>query len=255
MRQLQISRYGWRPGLPDIRDYEFLAHLHTAQLPTHLYIRDYTVIPPYDQFALGSCTANAIAFLLQHRRLIMGLRNFIPSRLMIYLEERRIEGTVNEDAGAEIRDGMSVVHKLGACDEHLWPYKIENFKKRPPAADYKAALDDQAVEYQAILNSTATNIKMALYQGYPVAFGFTVYESFESDEVANTGVVPMPKKGEDRLGGHAVAIVGYDDSRKMFYVRNSWGTDWGISGYFWMPYAYVTNKSLADDFWIIKDVG
>ena len=85
-------------------------------------------------------------------------------------------------------------------------------------------------------------------------FGFTVYESFESQEVAKTGVVPMPAPGEQVVGGHAVLAVGYDDSAQTFMVRNSWGTGWGQAGYFTMPYAYLTTRGLSSDFWTIRIV-
>ncbi len=87
-----------------------------------------------------------------------------------------------------------------------------------------------------------------------MVFGFSVYESFESDSVASTGVVPMPSPNEQLLGGHAVVLVGYDDTKKVWIVRNSWGTNWGQAGYFTMPYAYLTNSNLASDFWTISTV-
>jgi len=48
--------------------------------------------------------------------------------------------------------------------------------------------------------------------------------------------------------------VGYDDARQWFLVRNSWGARWGIKGYFTLPYAYVTDNNLANDFWTIRVV-
>jgi C1A family cysteine protease len=85
-------------------------------------------------------------------------------------------------------------------------------------------------------------------------FGFSVYESFEGDTVAKTGVLNMPGRHEQLLGGHAVMCVGYNDTTQRFIIRNSWGADWGISGYFTMPYIYMTNTNLADDFWKIDTV-
>ena len=99
---------------------------------------------------------------------------------------------------------------------------------------------------------TLTEMKTCLAEGFPFVFGFAVYESFEAPEVAKTGVVVMPGKNEDLLGGHAVLAVGYDDTTQRILVKNSWGTKWGMRGYFTMPYAYVSNRELADDFWVIR---
>ena len=93
-------------------------------------------------------------------------------------------------------------------------------------------------------------MKEVLADGLPIVIGFVVYQSFESDAVTNTGVVPMPGHHEKKLGGHCVVVVGYDDSQSRFILRNSWGTGWGMQGYFTMPYAYLTNPRLSSDFWM-----
>ena len=98
-------------------------------------------------------------------------------------------------------------------------------------------------------------MKGCLAEGYPFVFGFAVYSSFESDDVTRTGVVPMPDPNtEEQVGGHAVMAVGYDDGEQRFLVRNSWGTDWGMAGYFTMPYAYLTDHQYSNDFWTIRGV-
>ena len=91
-----------------------------------------------------------------------------------------------------------------------------------------------------------------LASGYPFVFGFSVYTEFENDTAAKTGEINMPGPKEKLLGGHAVVAVGYDDSTQRFIVRNSWGSWWGIKGYFTMPYAYLTDSNLYDDFWTIR---
>ena len=82
----------------------------------------------------------------------------------------------------------------------------------------------------------------------PVEFGFTVYESFESDDVTRTGMVPLPGPSEEIVGGHSVRIVGYNDLTQQVKCANSWNTDWGQKGYFFAPYAYLLNQSYASDF-------
>jgi C1A family cysteine protease len=201
---------------------------------------------------LGSCTGNAIAGAVQFERKKQHLTpDFVPSRLFIYYNERVIEGSVDNDSGAQIRDGIKVVNKLGVPPEKDWPYHIAKFAEKPPAKAFTDALKDRAVSYSRVTQSL-TQMKGCLASGYPFVFGFTVYDSFESEKVAKSGTVPMPASGESVLGGHAVMAVGYDESHHRFIVRNSWGDDWGQHGYFTMPYAYLTERNLSSDFWTIR---
>jgi C1A family cysteine protease len=243
-------RFGWIPDLPDRRDHVYAAP-HVSTLPAAADLRP-GCPPVYDQGSLGSCTANAIVAALEFDQIKQHAPDvFVPSRLFVYYNERVIEGTIDEDAGAMIRDGIKSVAKQGAPPEPLWPYTVSEFRSKPPAAAFSAARAHQAVEYQR-LTQTSDQLRGCLASGFPFVFGFTVYESFESETVARTGRVPMPTAGEAVLGGHAVMAVGYDDRRASFIVRNSWGDGWGMKGYFTMPYAYVTDQDLCDDFWTIR---
>jgi len=244
--------YGWIPDLPDRRDRIYSAPAAAvAALPSKADLTK-DCPPVFDQGELGSCTANAIAAALQFDQMKQTQKDvFVPSRLFIYYNERVIEGTVDEDAGAMIRDGIKSVAKQGAPHETLWPYTIAKFRAKPSPSSFKDAAKHQAVLYQRVTQD-ATQLKGCLASGYPFVFGFSVYESFESQEVTKTGNAPMPDPKEKLLGGHAVMAVGYDDGPERFIVRNSWGPKWGQSGYFTMPYAYLLDSNLSDDFWTIK---
>ena len=241
--------YGWIPDVPDQRDYPFKLAA-PVKLPSSVDLRS-LCSPVEDQGNLGSCTANALVGALEYLEVKDKVKVFEDlSRLFVYYNERVIEGTVKSDAGASLRDGIKTLADQGVCGELLWPYKISKFTTKPSTACYKAALSHKIGSYYAIV--TVDQMRQCLAEGFPFVFGFTVYESFESAIVAKTGSVPMPGKKEKVLGGHAVMAVGYIDALKRFIVRNSWGTSWGMKGYFTIPYAYLSSTDLADDFWQIK---
>ncbi len=249
-----VKRFGWLPDLPDVRDHRYSAPLRTlGKLPVRIDLTP-GCPPVYDQGALGSCTGNAIAGAIEFAQRKLRLPHpATPSRLFIYYNERAIEHTVRVDSGAMIRDGIKSVNKQGACRETTWPYVIPKFDDRPSRAAYAEAVRHRAVGYRRV-SRDADQMKGCLASGYPFVLGFTVYESFMSDAVARTGTLSMPRRGERVEGGHAVLAVGYDDGRRRFVVRNSWGPRWGRKGYFTMPYAYLLEENLADDFWTIRIV-
>jgi C1A family cysteine protease len=250
----QIQRLGWIPDLPDHRDFLYAAPFQTLQvLPSSVDLR--SACPPvYDQGELGSCTANAIDAAIEFDQMKQQIaRVFVPSRLFIYYNERVMEGTVDSDSGAMIRDGIKSVATQGDCPEELWPYDIARFRDKPSDAAYQQATQYKAVLYQRV-QQVLTQMKGCLASGYPFVFGFAVYESFMSPEVAQTGHAAMPAPSERSVGGHAVLAVGYDDAAQWFIVRNSWSAKWGMAGYFTLPYTYLTQQGLSDDFWTIRVV-
>ncbi len=248
-----VKHYGWIPDIPDQRDHLYAAPVATLMtLPAKVDLRGQCP-PVYDQGQLGSCTGNGIAAAIQFDRMKAGYTpDFVPSRLFIYYNERVIEHTVESDSGAMIRDGIRSVAKKGDCPEDQWPYDIVKFADKPPSSCYSDALKYRAVQYQRLVQSI-NQMKGCLASGYPFVFGFSVYESFESAEVAQSGVVPIPNTASEQwVGGHCVLAVGYDDEQQRFIIRNSWGEQWGMAGYCTMPYAYLNDRNLADDFWTIR---
>lgn len=206
--------------------------------------------PVEDQGQLGSCTGNAIVGALEYANLTFKNDSTDLSRLFVYYNERVAEGTVKEDAGAIIRDGIKSVSQYGACPEIYCKYDITKFTKKPTKTAYKKALKYRIASYQSI--TSLDGMLQCLAQSTPFVFGFTVYESFESQAVADTGIMPMPKPGEQVLGGHAVLAVGYDKRTNLMKCRNSWGANWGDKGYFYMPFNFIADTSQADDMWAIK---
>jgi C1A family cysteine protease len=206
----------------------------------------------YDQGNMNSCTSNAIAAAIEFDEIHQKMKEkFVPSRLFIYYNERAVEGTVDKDAGGQIRDGIKSVAKQGASHEKVWGYEEKMLKLKPKAACYAQAKRYKMVKYLRMMHHL-DELKSCLASGFPFVFGIKVYASFQSQEVANSGVLQMPKKGEKVAGLHAAVACGYDDSTQRFIVRNSFGRDWGKNGYFTIPYAYLLDPKIAHDFWTLR---
>ena len=251
-------KYGWIRDIPDHRD--LMAQFpkwDTLPKKSHVDLRMTGNMPEvYNQGALGSCTAQAVAAAYEYDMKRQKVQEYFqPSRQFIYYNERVIEGTIEQDSGATLRDGVKVLHKLGVCSEDDCPYDTDRFFLQPSVKSYLDAQKHKAVKYRKVMQNDT--IFSALTMGYPVVFGFSVYESFEDPNgVGKTGIATMPKKSERLLGGHAVMLCGYNivNNKVRFLVRNSWGTEWGNKGYFWMGFDYVMNPNLCSDFWTIERI-
>lgn len=264
----KIHRYGWKRSLPDYRDqlYRFQSDpALLSSLPPAEDLRSTVYEPPIvDQLALGSCVGNGTSRQLRFLRRRQGAADdYTPSRLAIYYGARKLEGSAGSDVGCEPRDAFKVLASIGAGPEDRpdhpgnWPYDISRFAEEPSSAYYQEARQDTALIYSAV-DQTEYQIKGALASGLPVGVGFSVFSSFESSEVAATGIVPMPKRGESNIGGHYTVIEAYDDARtfpdglKRAAVANSWSDGWGDRGYFWLPWEYILNPGLVSDLWVLN---
>lgn len=247
--------FGWIPDEPDYRDHRYDADpALLRQLPEKIDLRPHCP-PVFNQGEkIGSCTANAVCNAFRYNLMRQGDQHrFTPSRLFLHYNARALAGKQRQNRGAQIRDAMKSLSKQGVCRESAWPYVAKHYAKRPPEHAYTQALDHQSVWYQRVPHELL-ELKACLAEGFPFVFGVTLFEAFDSAQVAKTGTLPMPKRGEKSIGGHAVLVVGYDDRSQRFIVMNSWGPDWGKKGYFTIPYEYVCSQRLASDFWTLRAV-
>ena len=238
-------KYGWIRELPGrtklLRSYS-LFH-EAAPLPSFI---DLTPKMPsvYDQGQVGSCVGNGVTRCVH----FVQMNQPQPSRLFTYFNARIPENDTDQDGGAQIHDGVQGTVTYGVIPETEWPYDPSKVTMQPSQQCYTDAKKDVVTTYFSLSNDQ--DIKQCLFAGFPVVFGMTVYESFESEVVATTGIVPMPSATEQAIGGHCMVIVGYDDINRQWIVCNSWGTSWGQVGYCRIPYAYI--DTFASDFWTIR---
>lgn len=242
--------YGWKktPGGLTLNKFSESKFFKVMELTPLVDLRgvDSVIL---DQGQLGSCTGNGITGCINFLHKATGE---LFSRLFVYYNERKAEGTVDQDSGANINDGLASVKTQGVCLETVWPYDITQFTVEPSADAYAQALKDVVTDFLQV--NSLLEVKQCLAAGFPVVFGINVYESFEDSQVASSGHVPVPQSNEQCVGGHCMKIVGYDEVNRWFIVANSWGTGWGDNGYCYIPYKYV--QSDGSDFATIrKDTG
>lgn len=263
------------PDRPDARDFRVSAPPpRLTALPPRVDLWEQGIVPEiWNQQSLGSCTGHGGGRALEIERRRQGYTPRTPSRLFLYYVEREIEGTIGEDAGAQIRTCIKAMAQLGVPEEELWPYDIREWQKKPIQAAYDDALTHQLTRYTRL--TSVEQICASVAAGKPVVFGFTVFESFQSPFTATTGVVRLPDRTEKQLGGHCMCFTGYEitcartnrwgplgrlfrwafnqpSSEGYLIADNSWGADWGMQGRCKMPFEFVTQN--AWDFWTVEAV-
>jgi C1A family cysteine protease len=238
---------------PDERDYKFkntlVRAIHSGSLPSSVDLRpDWGDI--YDQGDVGSCVAQSVAYQIRHLLRKTVDKKLDMSRLFIYYNGRVISNfPVTEDTGMTMRNGFRSVTAYGAPDEILWPHVLEDWAKRPSDDAYREAANNRNITYFAV-DQNLLEMKKCLKDGFAISFGMMLFDSFMSTEVARTGKVPIPDfDKEQRIGGHAMTIIGYNDADETFTVVNSWGKAWGDGGSCHIPYSLVLNRRHTGDLW------
>jgi C1A family cysteine protease len=209
-------------------------------------------IPVYNQLGLNSSPSNALVYCYHYELLKNEIVPKInPSRLFLYYNQyNSLTNNENDIIGTSIFSGLNILHNLGVCSEELYPYNTIS-EIAPSEEAYKNASENKIIAYNAI-DQNLHQLKATLINGYPILFGFNIYSSFLLESVSENGNITIPSDDEELIGQHAAVIIGYDDGDKVFLLRNSWGSEWGDSGYGYIPYEYVLNPVYASDFWIVR---
>lgn len=296
-----LPQAGLQPDPPDPRDIDMLEHpaikilaersgtmLHRLHLKTQ-DVRSLTLAdrPPVvgasppppsislrgqcgavqDQGALNACTAHAAAALMELVEARLNKRSLLGSRMFLYKVSRALLHW-SGDSGAYLRTAAGALTLFGLPPEEYWPYDPAQLDVDPPAFCYQLGqkyrassyfrIDTAGTEPQAVVD----RIKSLLEQGLPSMCGYIVYFGAEFQARANAGI-PLPLPTDLKVGGHALMICGYDDTKVItnsstdgatstggFQIQNSRGTGWGEQGFGWLPYDYFL-KGLANDVWSV----
>lgn len=232
--------YGWKPGANTKNGENYTPPALFTPLPEEFDLKDKFTQPHQSQLYIPSCVSHAIGSLIYYRT------SNIASRLFIYYNSRLLEGTVGKLVGTTIESGIQSLSKWGWCNEDAWKYDPEKHHISPSSELYIEANKNKITQSKTIPRNLDT-IKSALFSGDPFCLGFLVFENFE--EAESDGLVKVPVNIDSPIGGHAVLAIGYSDIKKSILARNSFGQEWGDSGNIWIPYDYLLNEKLSDDFW------
>lgn len=265
---------GYIPDIPDIRDLT-LSEVKTEVAPEAITVTEEKLVdnrkwcsPIFNQSTQGSCTGASAVAMFEYMQRKAKLRHVDGSVAFVYYNSRVIAGfNVASDTGSYIRSTIQAICEDGVAEEKRFPYDPKKWNVKPSEEVYRKASNFKATKYIRLDDGTPNLIqrmKSMVATGYPLNFGFAVYDCIK-DITSKVPVIPFPAKTEKQNGGHAVIIVGYDDdapsrnardkneTKGAFLCQNSWGTAWGLKGFFYIPYKYF-ETGLALDVWTINDI-
>lgn len=253
------AQFGLVQDTPDFRDYPYVPTL-TSFPGGELHVRPYPhlghfYVPVKNQGNLNSCTGFAVTSMIEMVRKHQGFVEWDVSPMFTWYATRKIEGTTDQNVGAQLRNALKSVVQDGVVPETTWPY-IESLSTTcPPVSAWEQAQQHQTLKYYRINNTNRDNLLACIAEGYPFVFGVKVFESFTRNEFFSVIHRPDPSR-EKFLGGHAMVATGYmyypEQNCFQIVAQNSWGDQFGNMGYIQIDGDYLTDPAVALDFWTIR---
>ncbi len=213
--------------------------------------------PPGHQGAQGSCVGWAVGYALKTYQEALEF-NISQPQAWDHFSPAFVFNSIKQgndcSAGSRISDALEFVANTGAVRMDDFPY--EEAQCLPPSDDMSSIARDYAIKSYRRLQKEGMlfAIREALSNEKPVVIAMRVFPSFEAWQGGDN--YRHDPDLEFQVDYHAVTVVGYDDERRALKIINSWGTDWGDDGFFWMDYraarqliaeAYVTTDRLFDE--------
>lgn len=253
-----------------------------CEITEKIDLRPYLLSPVLDQGLLNSCSGCALSAAVEitlnreQDHFFECGNGSKASAMFIYYYERLLSNKELENTPVYLDDGFTVLTSFGVCCAELWPYPetsvpqslwqlakdgtleeitqemsrilqekeslIKSLLEQKPSDEAKVqAKEFNNIKYtQLSIENGMNEIKHALSNKTPIVFGFIEPQSFF--DIAANGEMPMPAEDELRIGGHAVCAVGFDDEKQAILIRNSYGKDFGIDGYCYMPYEFILGQ-------------
>lgn len=243
-----VYRLGCLKDIKDLRDIPMGLVLPPVRVPASI---DYTtaMTPVRYQGNEGTCVAFASVVGVKEYQDTKEYRKTVNlSPRYIYSLCKANDGIPHED-GTYPRVAMKMLLRYGVSPESYWPYHPHQ-KDLPRRGAHKAA-KKYAIKAYARLGSLQ-EMKRSLLVNGPFLAGVEVFKSWFAERVTRTGAIPMPGRRDPMEGGHAICIMGYDDSRMIFKFKNSWGAGWGDNGYGYIKYDYM--RRYCSDAWSGTDL-
>ena len=244
---------------------DFAAELEAVALPPAINLIGY--MPAMrNQQSRGTCVAFTLTALNEY---ILRRRNISRdlSEQHLYHETKLIDGA-SASCGTWQARAVTVLRDRGQCREVIWPYNpnplCNNHGARPASARPDGL--NNRLSTLAVSTRSVMDYKTNMSKQRPVTLSIPVYNSwYQSAETRRSGRITMRIGNEPSVGGHAVCLVGYQDSASSpgggyFIVRNSWGTTWAYqspygAGYGTIPYQYIANDAWEAFTAVVPGVG
>ena len=240
-----MQRLGCIRDKLDQRDYLMRAYLPLVRLPKKI---DWTakMSPVRDQGQEGTCVGFATTTgMKEYQEKVDYQKLVILSPRFLYSECKKIDGMPGEE-GTTIRAAMQALNTKGVCQEKFWPYQTSK-KNKPLSGAFSNAKKFRILTYARILN--LGELCMSLATKGPAVLGIQVFSGMSE---AKRGIIPLPKRGEESVGGHAICAVGYDNKKQLVKFKNSWSPKWGDKGYGYLSFEYV--RFYMMDAWSSVDI-
>lgn len=252
-----VRRWGWKPEPPRASDFKASALLAAAPEPppaASLRVRAGTRFDVLDQ-QRNDCVAHAVARGVQVALTPAGAEPApLPSRDWGYYLSGVPAGDQTRDDGRFIRDCIAAYSRAGWPDEVGWPYG--SWPNHPGGEAFRLAYDRRSrdgIAYHRITDMQGAErrreLSQAIASGYPVVFGTMVTQPFEEQDGINP--LPLPGQSDGILGGHAIAMLEYDEAGIGF--MNSWGPAWADVGWGRLSWDWMTSGYVSDC-WAIQIV-